>query len=108
MGCLMDFKRVSNTILHEIEFQNPQIFQQTISLFPKQSTLDYTCRTKNHKFPKHCKQQLLNIKAFDVSLGVFLSTSTRSVPQGLQFTLLLLLGWHGAFIKLGTISADQT
>jgi hypothetical protein len=30
---------VFNTILYENEFQNPQIFQQTISLFPKQSTL---------------------------------------------------------------------
>jgi hypothetical protein len=26
-------------ILYENEFQNPQIFQQTISLFPEQSTL---------------------------------------------------------------------
>jgi hypothetical protein len=31
--------RVFNTILYENEFQNPQIFQQTISLFPEQSTL---------------------------------------------------------------------
>jgi hypothetical protein len=31
MGCL--------TILYENEFQNPQIFQQTISLFPEHSTL---------------------------------------------------------------------
>jgi hypothetical protein len=30
---------VFNTILYENEFQNPQIFQQTISLFPKHSTL---------------------------------------------------------------------
>jgi hypothetical protein len=30
---------VFNTILYEYEFQNPQIFQQTISLFPEQSTL---------------------------------------------------------------------
>jgi hypothetical protein len=30
---------VLNTILYENEFQNPQIFQQTISLFPKQSIL---------------------------------------------------------------------
>jgi hypothetical protein len=29
---------VFNTILYENEFQNPQIFQQTISLFPEQST----------------------------------------------------------------------
>jgi hypothetical protein len=35
MCCLMEF----NTILNENEFQNPQIFQQTISLFPEQSTL---------------------------------------------------------------------
>jgi hypothetical protein len=28
-----------NTILYENEFQNPQIFQQTISLFPEHSTL---------------------------------------------------------------------
>jgi hypothetical protein len=28
-----------NTILYENEFQKPQIFQQTISLFPEQSTL---------------------------------------------------------------------
>jgi hypothetical protein len=30
---------VFNTILYENEFQTPQIFQQTISLFPEQSTL---------------------------------------------------------------------
>jgi hypothetical protein len=30
---------VFNTILYENEFLNPQIFQQTISLFPEQSTL---------------------------------------------------------------------
>jgi hypothetical protein len=30
---------VFNTILYENEFQNPQIFQQTISLFPEHSTL---------------------------------------------------------------------
>jgi hypothetical protein len=30
---------VINTILYENKFQNPQIFQQTISLFPEQSTL---------------------------------------------------------------------
>jgi hypothetical protein len=32
-----------NTILYENEFQNPQIFQQTISLFPEQSTLLCCC-----------------------------------------------------------------
>jgi hypothetical protein len=31
---------VFNTILYENEFQNHQIFQQTISLLPEQSTLD--------------------------------------------------------------------
>jgi hypothetical protein len=31
--------RVVNTNLYENEFQNPQIFQQTISLFPEHSTL---------------------------------------------------------------------
>jgi hypothetical protein len=31
--------QVFNTILNENEFQNPQIFQQTISRFPEQSTL---------------------------------------------------------------------
>jgi 3-isopropylmalate dehydratase small subunit len=31
--------RVFNTIFYENEFQNPQIFQQTISFFPEQ-TLD--------------------------------------------------------------------
>jgi hypothetical protein len=30
---------VLNTILYKNEFQNPQIFQQNISLFPEQSTL---------------------------------------------------------------------
>jgi hypothetical protein len=30
---------VFNTILYENKFQNPQIFYQTISLFPEQSTL---------------------------------------------------------------------
>jgi hypothetical protein len=33
---------VFNTILYENEFQNPQIFQQTISLFPEHSTLHDT------------------------------------------------------------------
>jgi hypothetical protein len=32
--------RVFNTMLYENEFQNPQIFQQTIRLFPEHSTLD--------------------------------------------------------------------
>jgi hypothetical protein len=36
-----------NTILYENEFQNPQIFQQTISLFQEQSTLAITCTTLN-------------------------------------------------------------
>jgi hypothetical protein len=31
---------VFNAILYETEFQNPKIFQQTISHFPEQSTLD--------------------------------------------------------------------
>jgi hypothetical protein len=34
------FKRVFNTILYKNEFQNPQTFQQTISLFPEHSTLE--------------------------------------------------------------------
>jgi hypothetical protein len=34
--------RVFNTTLYENEFQNPQIFQQTISPFPEQSTLAVT------------------------------------------------------------------
>jgi hypothetical protein len=33
---------VFNTILYENEFHNPQIFQQTISLFPEKSTLELT------------------------------------------------------------------
>jgi hypothetical protein len=32
-------EHVFNTILYENEFKNPQIFQQTISLFPLHSTL---------------------------------------------------------------------
>jgi hypothetical protein len=32
---------VFTTILYGNEFQNPQFFQQTISLFPEQSTLVY-------------------------------------------------------------------
>jgi hypothetical protein len=36
----MEVKRVFNTILYENEFQNPPIFQQTISLFPEHSTLE--------------------------------------------------------------------
>jgi hypothetical protein len=40
MGRLPDgILHVFNTILYENEFQNTQIFQQTISLFPEQSTL---------------------------------------------------------------------
>jgi hypothetical protein len=38
--------RVFNTILYENEFQNPQIFQQTISLFSKHSTLVLRCFLK--------------------------------------------------------------
>jgi hypothetical protein len=34
---------VFNTILYENESQNPQIFQQIISLFPEQSNLQYCC-----------------------------------------------------------------
>jgi hypothetical protein len=42
---------VFNTILYENEFQNPQIFQQTISLFPEQSTLpDIRIRIFFHRF----------------------------------------------------------
>jgi hypothetical protein len=37
MGCLVE----SLTLLNE--FQNPQIFQQTIILFPEQSTLVLKC-----------------------------------------------------------------
>jgi hypothetical protein len=33
--------KVFTTILYKNEFQNPQIFQQTISLLPAQSTLRY-------------------------------------------------------------------
>jgi hypothetical protein len=36
--------RVFSTILYENEFQNPQIFQQTISPFPEHSTLVSTSR----------------------------------------------------------------
>jgi hypothetical protein len=44
MGCNLPhgILHVFNTILYENEFQNPQIFQQTISLFPEQSTLSST------------------------------------------------------------------
>jgi hypothetical protein len=38
---------VFNTILYENEFQNPQIFQQTISLFPKHSTLKVSFKHLN-------------------------------------------------------------
>jgi hypothetical protein len=39
MGLPHGLLHAFNTILYENEFQNPQIFQQTISLFPEQSTL---------------------------------------------------------------------
>jgi hypothetical protein len=38
IGLFCGILGVFNTILYENEFQNPQIFQQTISLFPEQST----------------------------------------------------------------------
>jgi hypothetical protein len=41
VGKFEDFKTHFYTILYENEFQNPQSFQQTISLFPEQSTLVY-------------------------------------------------------------------
>jgi hypothetical protein len=37
---------VFNAILYENEFQNPPIFQQTINLFPEQSTLTHGPRVK--------------------------------------------------------------
>jgi hypothetical protein len=40
---------VFNTILYENEFQNPQIFQQTISLFPEHSTLAKGSVARNNK-----------------------------------------------------------
>jgi hypothetical protein len=44
------------TILNENEFQNPQIFQQTISLFPEQSTLSSTIYTETGIFKTlHCE-----------------------------------------------------
>jgi hypothetical protein len=39
---------VFTTILYENEFQNPQIFQQTISLFPEHSTLELYRFKNNH------------------------------------------------------------
>jgi hypothetical protein len=39
MGCLKEFYTSLTLFLYKQEFQNPQIFQQTISLFPEQSTL---------------------------------------------------------------------
>jgi hypothetical protein len=38
---------VFNTILYKNKFQNPQIFQQNISLFPEQSTLVRWTTIKN-------------------------------------------------------------
>jgi hypothetical protein len=46
---------VFNTILYEIEFQNTQIFQQTISLFPEQSTLSSLAK---------CYKQMQSITPF--------------------------------------------
>jgi hypothetical protein len=40
-GLPHEILHVFNTILYENEFQNPQIFQQTISLFPEHSTLSF-------------------------------------------------------------------
>jgi hypothetical protein len=39
-GASWNLKRVFYTILYKNEFQNPQIFQHTISLFPEHSTLE--------------------------------------------------------------------
>jgi hypothetical protein len=44
MGCLMEFYTFLTLLKYENEFQNPQIFQQTISLFPEQSTIYRFCR----------------------------------------------------------------
>jgi hypothetical protein len=38
-GASWNYKSLNHYILYENEFQNPQIFQQTISLLPEQSTL---------------------------------------------------------------------
>jgi hypothetical protein len=43
--------RVLNTILCKDEFQNPQIFQQTISLFPEHSTLAAAAAADPEKGP---------------------------------------------------------
>jgi hypothetical protein len=39
---------VFSTIFYENEFQNPQIFQQTIRLFPEHSTLYSNCTNNNN------------------------------------------------------------
>jgi hypothetical protein len=45
--------RVFNTILFENQFQNPQIFQQTIRLFPEHSTLGQFFLLLKENLPRH-------------------------------------------------------
>jgi hypothetical protein len=57
-GLPHEILHVFNTILYLNEFQNPQIFQQTISLFPKQSTLDFA----------HKKVLLTTVSSYDACI----------------------------------------
>jgi hypothetical protein len=55
-----------------------------------------------------CKQNRMNVD-YDIDKHTFLPASTRSVPPGIHFALLLLLLLllGRPLIKLGTISADS-
>jgi hypothetical protein len=49
----MEFYESLRLFLYENEFQNPQIFQQTISLFPEHSTLEMQFLCDAALFPSH-------------------------------------------------------
>jgi hypothetical protein len=66
---------VFNTILYENEFLNPQIFQQTISLFPEQSTLLW-----------HLKVTLIILIIFSRLCARFLGFSTFNKRPFLGFS----------------------
>jgi hypothetical protein len=63
MGVPHEILRVFNTILYKNEFQNPQIFQQTISLFPEHSTLAGVSIHDITKKP--AKMYVLDLSDFD-------------------------------------------
>jgi hypothetical protein len=72
-----------------MSFQNPQMFQQTISLFPEQSTLVRVCSGGNCMITLTFLSPLINLKAFIFDLDlrkifppIAIVESPRDLPYG--------------------------